>query len=212
MKVKSVNIGPIKEVTWRGKILKTGIFKSPVSIITLGNTDVFNDNVVDRKYHGGIEKACYIYSTDHYLFWKKLYPQLNFEYGMFGENITVDDLNETKIYIGDIYRIGGATIQVTQPREPCFKLGIRFGTQKIIKQFINNDYPGIYVKVLEGDDVKAGDKMELVERQHNTLSLIEVWHLLYDKDIDEEDLEFALEINTLSDSCKKSLRKRIPSL
>jgi len=209
MEIISVNIGKKSLIKWRGKDVKTGIFKTAVDSIYLENNDVKNDIVCDRKHHGGIDKACYLYSADHYKFWKDHYPSLGFEFGMFGENITIEGLNEKSIYIGDIYRVGGATVQVTQPRQPCFKLGIRFGSQKVIKQFINNDYPGIYVKVLESDTVRVNDTMELIERQHNSISLLDVWHLLYNKEINQDDLDFALNIPHLSDECKINLRKRV---
>ncbi len=211
MLVKSVNIGKKQDIIWNGKTVSTGIYKEPVSSIVLGLTDVEHDDVMDRKYHGGADKACYIYSADHYKFWQTLYPNLNYKPGMFGENLTVEGLNEKTIYVGDIYRIGGATVKVTQPRQPCFKLGVRFGDQKIIKQYINNDYPGVYVKVLEGATVNPNDSMELVERQHDSISLLEVWHLLYQKDINQDDLHNALINPHLSDECKDSLRKKLKS-
>ena len=209
MIITSVNIGQATEIIWNGETIETGIFKSPVQKIELEMTDVKNDNVIDKLYHGGIEKACYLYSEDHYDYWKSLYPTLDFNFGMFGENITIKGLDERTIMIGDIYRIGGATVQVTQPRQPCFKLGLVFKTQKILKQFINSNYPGIYLKVLEGNCVKPGDSMELIERQHNSMSVKEIYRLLYDKKPNEEDLEFAISINTLANSCKKSLMKRL---
>jgi len=209
MIVTSVNIGQPKHVNWNGKTVSTGIFKSPVPSIELEMTDVKLDHVIDRRYHGGIDKACYLYSEDHYAYWKGLYPSLEFNHGMFGENITIKDLDESKIMIGDIYRIGGATVQVTQPRQPCFKLGIVFNTQKILKEFINSNYPGIYLKVLEGNTVSAGDSMDLIERQHNSMSVSEIYRLLYDKNPNQDDLHYALSINTLANDCKMALRKRI---
>ncbi len=209
MIVTSVNIGQAKEVNWNGKIVTTGIYKSPVESIELDMTDVKNDQVIDRRYHGGIDKACYLYSEDHYDYWQNLYPNLDFNFGMFGENITIKGLNASKIMIGDIYRIGGATVQVTQPRQPCFKLGIVFNTQKILKEFINSNYSGIYLKVLEGNTVSHGDSMDLIERQHNSMSVNQVYKLLYDKEPNQDDLHYALSINTLANDCKTSLRKRI---
>lgn len=128
---------------------------------------------------------------------------------MFGENVTINDLDESKVFIGDVYKLGDATVQVTQPREPCFKLGIKFGTQKIIKQFINQPYPGIYLKIIEKGEVKKGDLFQLIERQHDSLSVIEIWNLLYQKEINLDDIEFALTLPYLADSCKKSLLKRL---
>lgn len=209
MNVKSVNIGDKKNVKWRGKNVFTRIYKVPTDKIFLNFTDVENDVVVDRKHHGGIDKACYIYSSNHYNYWKQLYPTLNFIDGMFGENVTINHLNESKIYIGDIYKLGDATVQVTQPRQPCFKLGIRFGTQKIIKQFINQPYPGIYLKIIECGEVKKGDDFQLIERQHDSLSVTEIWNLLYQKEYNKNDIELALSLPYLADACKKSLQKRL---
>lgn len=209
MKVKSVNIGEKKEVNWRDKKVFTGIYKHPTSKIVLDYEDVINDVVIDRKYHGGVDKACYIYASNHYKYWSDLYPNLDFIDGMFGENVTINDLDESKVFIGDVYKLGDATVQVTQPREPCFKLGIKFGTQKIIKQFINQPYPGIYLKIIEKGEVKKGDLFQLIERQHDSLSVIEIWNLLYQKEINLDDIEFALTLPYLADSCKKSLLKRL---
>ncbi|MGV6861548.1 MAG: MOSC domain-containing protein [Putridiphycobacter sp.] len=209
MKVKSVNIGKIKTVKWKNKTIKTGIFKTPVNQIVLGGNDVELDQVVDRKYHGGLEKACYIYSEDHYAYWQKLYPNLEFNFGMFGENITITGLNESKIFIGDIYKLGDATVQVTQPREPCFKLGIKFGTQAILKQFINAPYPGIYLKVIETGLVKAEDTFQLIERQHDSMSVTAIYHLRYKTHFDKEDIEQALALTYLGADFKSSLVKKL---
>lgn len=209
MTITSVNIGEAKEIIWNGKSVKTGIYKSPVQEIELEMTDVKDDSVIDRRYHGGVDKACYIYSEDHYEYWKNLYPNLKFNFGMFGENITIKGLNERTIMIGDIYRIGGATVQVTQPRQPCFKLGVVFEDQKVLKQLINSKFPGVYLKVIEGNSVKPGDTMVLVERMHNTVSLLEVWDLLYNKSVDNDDLIHAINTPFLADDCKISLQKRL---
>lgn len=210
MKVLSVNIGKKKTVEWRGKQVTTGIFKRPVNTaIWLGKTDVVKDHVIDRKYHGGIDKACYIYSADHYSYWRKKFPEVDLHPGFFGENITVEGLNESQIQIGDIFYLGDARVQVSQPRQPCFKLGIRFDTQKIIKSFISAPFPGIYVRVIEEGAVKAGDQMHLSERLHDSIGLLEVWHLLYDTEPNKELLEFAVDFQHLADSCKKDLRKRL---
>jgi len=209
MKVKSVNIGEQKVIKWRGKEVKTGIYKKSVSKITLDFENIQNDIIIDRKHHGGIDKACYAYSTNHYDYWKSLYPNLNFSFGMFGENVTIDDLKESQIYIGDIFKLGDATVQVTQPRQPCFKLGVRFGKQSIIKQFINQPYPGIYFKVIEKGEVTKGDEFQLIERQHDSLSITKIWELLYQKGVKKDDIEFALTLPYLADACKKSLLKRL---
>ncbi|MDA7803045.1 MOSC domain-containing protein [Crocinitomix sp.] len=210
MKVRSVNIGEKRLVKWRGKEVPTGIFKYPIDkAIHLGKTDVVGDAVVDRRYHGGTDKACYIYSADHYEFWQTQYPDLEFQDGIFGENITVEGLNEAQIQIGDIFYIGECRVQVRQPRQPCFKLGVRFGTQKIVKNFINNPFPGVYVSVIDEGTVKKGDQMRLSERLHDSIGLLEVWGLLYGTEPDQDLLEFAVNFQHLAEECKASLRKRI---
>lgn len=176
MRVISVNISEKKEVNYNGKIIETGIFKFPVEgAIFLGEQDVENDAVIDRRYHGGIEKAVYAYSENHYEYWKKLYPNLNWHYGMFGENLTISNLEETEIYVGSQYKLGETIIEVTKPREPCMKLGLVFGTQKILKQFWNSTKSGIYFKVLQTGEVKAGDELILLKKVENKPSIAEVY-------------------------------------
>ncbi len=150
MEIISTNIGQRKTVTLNGKRYETGIFKYSVNHhLQLGKLDVHGDNVIDRKYHGGIDKACYLYSEDHYPYWKNNYPELDWKHGMFGENLTVKNSNEKKIYIGDTYEVGSSIIQVSQPRQPCFKLGIRFKNQSITKKFIDYGYSGVYFRVIK---------------------------------------------------------------
>ena len=172
MKIISTNIAQPTTMLWRGKKVTTGIYKTPTnSPIYLGKEDVQGDEVTDRRYHGGEYKACYLFSAEQYPYWKNLYPNLNWTYGMLGENLTVSGLDETKIYIGDIYKIGTALVQITQPREPCFKFGIKFGTQDVLKQFIQHGFPGTYVRVLEEGYVSANDSVSLVESAKNSLTI-----------------------------------------
>lgn len=210
MKVVAVNIGEKQTVFWRGKPVQTGIYKYPVDHpIVLGKTDVEGDVVYDRKYHGGTDKACYLYSEDHYNYWKEKYPDLDWSYGMFGENITVKGLNEAELQIGDILYIGECRVQVSQPRQPCFKLGIRFDTQKVLKEFIAAPYPGVYVKVIQEGAVQTGDHVQLSERLHDSIGLLEVWNLLYNKNPDQDLLEFAAHFQHLGKGAKDTLLKKL---
>lgn len=180
MKVISTNISQPKTVTWKNKEVVTGIFKEPVDHpMVLEKTDVKGDHVIDRRYHGGEDKACYLYSVDHYPFWKGHYPNLNWQYGMFGENLTVEGIDEIRIHIGDIYKVGKAIVQISQPRQPCFKLGIKFEDQGILKKFIARSYSGIYVRILTSGIVNIGDEFELQKADENQLSVAEVFSLLY---------------------------------
>jgi MOSC domain-containing protein YiiM len=208
MKIISTNIGEPKTIEWNGKMVQTGIYKYPVEKpIFLGLEDVENDHVIDRRYHGGVDKACYLYSADHYSYWKKFYPDLKMPWGMFGENLTVEGLQEAEINIGDIFKIGEAVVQATQPRQPCYKLGIRFGDQKMVKQFVDSGFAGVYVRVLEKGFVRAGDEMVLVEKKVS-LSVMNVFELLYSPTFRKEAVGQAVNDVFIAESCRNDLLKR----
>jgi MOSC domain-containing protein YiiM len=176
MKVVSVNIGEKRVLDYKGKTITTGIFKFPVdNSIVLGYEDVENDVVVDRKYHGGIDQAVYAYSENHYKFWKELYPNLDWHFGMFGENLTISDLEETEIQVGDTYKLGEVIIEATKPRQPCKTLGIVFDTQKILKQFWNSTKSGIYFKVIQTGAVKIDDELILIQKIESSPTIAEVY-------------------------------------
>jgi MOSC domain-containing protein YiiM len=176
MKIISTNIGERKEIDWKGKKVTTGIFKYPVAQpIFLDAESVKEDTICDWKYHGGIDQAVYGYSLKHYSYWKALYPELDFEYGMFGENLTIDDLDETQLHVGDTFKVGECVIEVTKPRQPCMKLGVRFNNMKIVKQFWKTSMSGVYFKILQTGTVKAGDALELLETHPENPTIAEVY-------------------------------------
>jgi len=208
MKVIATNIGNATSITWNGKEENTGIFKYPTSEpLYLGKTDVAQDTVIDRKHHAGINKACYLFSSDHYPYWKKLYPDLDWDWGMFGENLTIEGMNESLIRIGDCYKIGTALVQVSQPREPCYKLGIRFNNQEILKQFIDHGYPGTYVRILEEGEVATGDALVLIETSENPLTVKQFYELLYAKEKDPQLVQLAVENLSLPQYKRARLEK-----
>ncbi|WP_299436012.1 MOSC domain-containing protein [uncultured Maribacter sp.] len=208
MKVIATNISKPTTIVWNGKEEQTGIYKYPVNEpIFLGKSDVEKDTVIDRKHHGGIDKACYLFSADNYEYWKNLYPNLDWNWGMFGENITVEGLNESTLRIGNIYTVGECKVQITQPREPCYKLGIRFGTQKVLKEFIEHQFPGTYIKVLKEGNVKTGDSFELMEESDNSLTIQQYYNLLYAKVKDEEIIKTAITNSTLPEHKREKLKK-----
>ncbi len=212
MRVKSTNIGKPKTVLWRGKEVETGIYKYPINdSIYLDKEDVKGDHVIDRRYHGGVDKACYLYGANHYPYWKEKHPDLDWDYGMFGENITVDVFDEHKIKIGATYALGTALVQISRPRQPCYKLGIRFGDQKIIKEFIDSLFSGVYVRVLKSGSVKIEDQFILQEENPKGISITQLNTLMFhynaDKHIDL--LKRALNDPLVSDSDKKYFRKWI---
>ena len=210
MKVIAANIGKPTKVEWNGKLIETGIYKYPTKkSILLEKETVANDTVSDRKHHGGIYKACYLFSSDNYNFWKEKYPNLNWDWGMFGENLTISGLDESRIRIGNKYKIGNALVQVTLPREPCFKLGIRFKNQKILKEFIAHEKPGIYVKVLEEGLVIVGDCLEPIEESENILTVKQFHQLLYAKEKNMEMVKLALKNTALPLYKKERLQKLV---
>ena len=176
MKIVSLNIGKKRTVNWLGKDVETGIFKSAVKgPIFLGKEDVDQDNVVDRRVHGGIDKAVYGFSIEHYDYFKNLYPKLDWQFGMFGENLTFSKLDEDEINVGDIYQLGETTLQASGPRQPCFKLGIRFENPIIIKQFWDTTKCGVYFKVMKTGFVRIDDELILIDKSNNTPTIAEVF-------------------------------------
>jgi MOSC domain-containing protein YiiM len=158
MKIVSTNIGARKVIDWKGTIVTTGIFKFPVDTpVFLDTQEVQGDEISDRENHGGMLQAIYGYSEKHYDFFKPLYPNLEWQFGMFGENLTLDDLEETTIHSGDTFKVGGAVLEATVQRDPCYKLGVRFNDMKIVKQFWNTTFCGVYFKVLQTGTVAVGD-------------------------------------------------------
>ncbi|USD25615.1 MOSC domain-containing protein [Flagellimonas marinaquae] len=208
MKIISTNLGNPTKIVWNGKETTTGIYKFPVDQpILLESTDVKGDSVIDRKHHGGIYKAAYLFSADRYAYWKEKYPDLEWNWGMFGENLTIQGLDESQIRIGSIYRLGTALVQITQPREPCYKLGIRFKDQNMIKQFIDQGFPGTYVRVLESGTVKTGDSIELSKASETPLTVQEFYKLLYAKTKDSHVLRLALQNEAIPKSKREKLKK-----
>ena len=209
MHIVSTNIGNPTKIVWKGKEIHTGIYKKPFNEgIFLGNMDVDNDSVIDRLYHGGTEKACYLFSAKHYPYWKVKYPLLEWDWGMFGENLTVSNYDEKESFIGDIIRIGTTLVQITQPRQPCFKLAYRFNNHKMVKQFVNSGHSGAYLKVLEKGFIQANDPFQLVERVQESVSVFNVFQLLY-ADLEKKDEAVTtINIPELAENCRYDLMKR----
>ena len=208
MKIISTNIGKVTSFLWNGREEQTGIFKYPTNDpLFLGKTDVLKDTVIDREHHAGINKACYLFSSAHYPFWKTRYPVLNWDWGMFGENLTVEGMDESQMRIGDIYNIGSALVQVSQPREPCYKLGVRFNDPKILKQFVDFGYSGTYVRILQEGPVKKEDPLILVERSENTLTVKECFQIILSKEKDPILLQKAINNPALPKYKRDRLKK-----
>lgn len=175
MKVISVNVGLPRQVSYGKRQVVTGIFKEPVERrISVTTLNLDGDAQADLSVHGGIDKAVYSYSEEHYKFWKKIYPAIDMPFGMFGENLTTQGLNENTVNIGDQYQIGSSRLVVTQPRMPCYKLGIKFGRMDILEKFVNSQRPGIYYKVLEEGELGAGDNIKLLYKDKNNVTINDI--------------------------------------
>ncbi len=161
MKLLSVNVSPPKEVAHGGKTVTTGIFKEPVDgRVMLRTLNLDGDGQADLTGHGGIYKAAYAYSVENYDYWKRELGRTDFTFGQFGENLTVEGMLEDEIHVGDVFRAGGALVEVTQPRVPCYKLGIKMGLRGFEKTFLASRRVGFYLRVLEEGEVGADDADE----------------------------------------------------
>lgn len=211
MKVVSVNIGQRTTIVYNGKEEQTGIYKSAVKTpIFLGRQGVTADQVVDRRYHGGEDKACYAYSLQAYGYWKEKFSEVEMPPGMFGENLTIDGLDETTLYIGQIFRVGRAIIQVSQPRIPCYKLGIRFGDKRIVKLFQQSDFSGSYFRVIQEGMVAVGDELILQPNSPTRhITVAQVYSLFKGREADENLIQKALAEETLSESIKVDIRRKL---
>lgn len=192
MKILSTNIGKPTTFIWNGKEETTGIYKKPTDQpIFLTKNDVLGDEVSNRLNHSGYYKACYAFSAEQYPYWQNLYPNLDWTWGMFGENLTLQDFDERKVLLGDIYKVGETVVQVSQYREPCYKFGHKFGTQQVIKQFVQHGFGGTYFSILEEGYVAPGDEFELIDRPEQSLSVAELFHLVFAKEKNQEHLKIA---------------------
>ena len=172
MKLLSIQVGRPRKVKWRGRMVVTGIHKMPVAgRIMLRRNNLDGDEQADLRVHGGWDKAVYVYPSEHYAFWHTELPGTPLPFGMFGENFTTERLDESTVCIGDRFRIGGALVEVTQPRVPCYKLGVKFGRPDIPKRFHASGRCGFYLAVLEEGDVGTGDVWERIRHDTNAMSV-----------------------------------------
>jgi len=210
MKLLSVNVSLPKEVPYMDKRTTTGIFKEPVSgRVLLRSLNLDGDGQADLKGHGGIYKAVYAYSIENYDYWKRELGRTDFTPGQFGENFTVERMLDDAIYIGDEFRVGRALVEVTQPRVPCFKLGIKMGMPQFPKMFLASCRVGFYLRVLEEGEVGTGDVVERVKTDPERMSVREVCHLLYFDQKNLEGAQKALRIQALSSGWRGSFEERL---
>ena len=206
----SVNVGLPREVPWHGRVVRTSIWKDPVEgLVHVSSLNLDGDKQSDLSVHGGPEKAVYAYPREHYEYWRRELPGTDLAWGAFGENFTTEGLLETDIRIGDRLRVGSAEFLVTQPRMPCFKLGIRFGRDDMVKRFLRSGRSGFYLAVVREGDVARGDSLEFVGRDEHGVTVADVASL-YASDRDNEDLlRRVVDVPSLPESWKGYFRKRL---
>src|ERR1051325_81552 len=201
MKIISLNVGLPRLVEYNGEPVATGIFKEPVpGPVMLRTLNLDGDRQADLSVHGGVSKAVYGYPSEHYEFWKRELPEMELPYGMFGENFTTEGLWEDAVNVGDRFRVGKAELMATEPRLPCYKLGMKFGRVDIIKRFLQSRRTGFYFAVVREGEVEAGEEVELVHRDQNGITIAEITRLYaFEKD-DLEGLRRVVKLSALSES------------
>ena len=210
MKVVSLNVGLPREIVYKGRSIVTGIFKEPVEgrvRARLLNLD--GDRQADLTVHGGAEKAVYVYPAEHYDYWRAELPDVEFKWGMFGENFSVEGLNENEVRIGDRFRIGSTLFMVTQPRMPCYKLAAKFARDDMIKRFLRSRRTGFYFSVIEEGEVGAGDRIDLAGRGESDITVADITELYVSKGRDLELLSRAALVKELPASWRDYFREQI---
>ena len=209
MKVLSVNVGLPREVEWKGITVSTGIFKEPVAgPVAVRKNNLDGDRQADLTVHGGPNKAVYGYASEHYPYWRKQFPNMELPWGVFGENLTTEGVSEDSLHIGDVVRVGSAVLRVVQPRQPCYKLQIRFGRDDIIQRFLVSGRSGFYFSIVQEGDVEAGSVIEVVSRDENQVSIADIHRLYLGVEPDPELLQRALRVPVLPEGLRGSLVKR----
>jgi MOSC domain-containing protein YiiM len=203
MKILSANVGLPREVTWQGKLVTTGIFKEPINApVMLRTLNLDGDQQADLAVHGGVNKAVYVYPSEHYGYWRTELPGVDLPWGMFGENFTTEGLLEEAIYIGDRFGIGETEVMVTEPRMPCYKLGIKFGRPDIIKRFLASRRTGFYFAVVRGGMVSAGDAIKLIGHEQQDIRVADITRLYAFEKNDLKGLRRAVGVDSLPESWK----------
>jgi len=213
VKLISLNVGLPRIVESNGEPVTTGIFKDPIQgPVMLRTLNLDGDRQADLTVHGGISKAVYGYPVEHYEFWRRELPDMELPFGMFGENFTTEGLFEDSLNVGDRFRIGKAEVMVTEPRLPCYKLGIKFGRPDILRRFLHSRRTGFYFAVVKEGEVEAGDEIQLLSRDSNDITIADITRLYaFEKD-DLDALRRAVKLEALSDSWREYFQKQIHKL
>jgi MOSC domain-containing protein YiiM len=210
MRVISVNVGAPLAVEWNGRTVETGIFKAPVTgPVTVGRTNLAGDRQADLTVHGGVDKAVYVYPSEHYPFWARELDRHDLPWGMFGENLTTEGLAEGAVRIGDRLVVGTAEFEVSQPRLPCFKLGLKFGRADMVKRFLRSGRLGFYVRVLREGVIEAGQEIRRVGGDPDAVTIAELARLEAAERGNVALLERAVRAAALTESWRRRYAERL---
>jgi MOSC domain-containing protein YiiM len=216
MKLISVNVGLPRDVVWHGRHVTTGIFKQPVDgRVALATLNLDGDRQADLSVHGGAFKAVYCYPIEHYDYWKEELPGRELPLAVFGENFTTRGLTEESVHLGDRFSIGSAQVVVTQPRLPCYKLGVRFQSDQMVKRFLAAARTGFYLAVSREGEVGAGDDITVLSRDSHAVPVSEITRLYVAKAYTADDVASArraLQVTALPESWKAYFRDRLESM
>jgi MOSC domain-containing protein YiiM len=213
MQLVSVNVGLPRTVTWKGRTVKTGIFKTPTNgRVRVETLNLDGDRQADLSVHGGPDKAIYVYPAEHYDYWRGEFPDMELPWGMFGENFTTIGLLEGAVNVGDTFRIGSAVAMVTQPRVPCYKLAAKFGREDIVKRFLARGRSGFYLKVVQEGEVGAGDAIELMSRDGHAVTVADVATLYRDGSDQVSLLRRAVQVKALPENWREHFQQKIAQL
>src|SRR5271155_4344228 len=203
----SVNVGLPRDVVWKERTVHTGVWKNPVTgRCRVGRLNLEGDGQGDLAGHGGEHRAVFVYQIESYRYWQSQLGRTNFTYGEFGENFTVEGLPDDEVCIGDRYRVGSALFEVTQPRVPCSRVGIRMNEPQMAALLVSHGRPGFYFRVLEEGEVGAGDDIERVMQGPEGITVAEADALLYKPGHPVDQLERAVHIPALSTGWRGSVR------
>ena len=213
MRLISVNVGRPQPVPYQDGVVSTGIYKEPVTgPVWVRRLNLDGDGQADLKVHGGEHKAVYAYPLEHYAFWSRELGRDDLGYGQFGENLTVEGLLEEQMNIGDVYRIGKALLQVSQPRSPCFKLGLRMGDEGFVARFSAENRTGFYLCVIEEGRITAGDAIERVEQAKDSISVRDAFRLRHGAGGTRAEYERASRVKALTPSWRAAFEKRLAEM
>jgi MOSC domain-containing protein YiiM len=213
MQVISVNVGQPRKLLLNDEIVETGIFKEAVECrVAVRQLNIDGDRQADLTVHGGPDKAVYAYPTEHYAFWREQFPEMELPWGMFGENLSIEGLLEDDVHIGDRFQVGSARLMVTQPRLPCFKLGIKFGRDDIIKRFLVSGMTGFYFAVLEEGEVAAGDSISLLHSEEHQVQVADIVRLYREDKYNLDLIRRVVAVEALPEEWREYFQERLEKL